>query len=233
MTVVLMYGAGEGGPGGWPVQAADGGQGWTYLDRLPATADQPVPFDEPHRDADRIVETVEAVPDGAHLVAHSGGSVPALLAVARTPSAVRSLTLFEPACLGVSRGRPGTEEMVAALGAVFERAGDAGFSDGQFAADFMVAMGAPAVDPADPGSAGFGRQLRLSTPPWQVPVSLDAIGTVPTLVVTGGWSTAFDEVADVLVAAGAQHVVVPGTGHAPQYHPDGHAAMTGFQAAYG
>ena len=224
-----MYGVGEGGPGGWPVQVATGGQGWTYLDRPPPTEDEPVPFDEPHRDAARIVS---ALGDSAHLVAHSGGAVPTLLATATAPEKVRSLTLFEPACLGVSRGRPGTDAMVTAMAAVFHRAGDRALSDGEFTRDFLLAMGAPGEDPADSANATVGARLRLSTPPWQVPLSLEALGTVPTLVVTGCWSAAFDEVAAVLVDAGAREVEVPGSGHGPQYDPAGHAAMTEFQATY-
>ena len=224
-----MYGAGDDGPGGWPVQVSLGGGGWTYLDRLAPSEDEPVPFDEPHRDAARIVS---ALGDGAHLVAHSGGAVPALLATAAAPEKVRSLTLFEPACLGVSRGRPGTDTMVTAMAAVFDRAGDPLLSDGEFTRDFLVSMGAPPEDPADPDTAAVGARLRLSTPPWVVPLSLDPVGSVPTLVVTGGWSPAFDEIAEVLVEAGARHVEVPGSGHGPQYHPAGHAAMTEFQAAY-
>src|SRR6185437_3555649 len=41
---------------------------------------------------------------GAHLVGHSYGGVIALLAAARRPELVRSLTVLEPPCLGVARG---------------------------------------------------------------------------------------------------------------------------------
>ena len=231
MQTVLMYGAGDGGPAGWPVQVARGGtEGWTFLDRAAPSAVAPVPVDDPVVDAARIVDALRG--DG-HLVAHSGGAVPALLAVDREPDALRSLTLFEPACLGVARGRPGVEAMVAAMGRVFDRADDADLHDAGFTHEFLLAMGAPGADPADPSNAEVGARLRRSTPPWEIPLSLDALSQVPTLVLTGGWSAAFDEVAEVLAGAGARHVEVPGSGHGPQYHPDGHAAMVEFQAAYG
>ena len=223
-----MYGAGDGGPDGWPVQTAASPDA-CFLDRLAPTGADPVPYDDPERDAKRIVE---ALGTAGHLVAHSGGAVPALLAAAQAPDAVRSLTLFEPACLGLARGRPGVEEMVAAMGAVFDRRADPELPDGEFTHDFLQAMGVPGTDPADPEYAVVGARLRLSTPPWETPLSLEVVSRVPTLVVTGGWSAAFDEVAEVLVAAGASRVVVPGTGHGPQFHPDGQAAMAEFQATY-
>lgn len=223
-----MYGAGDGGPGGWPVQAAASPEA-TFLDRLAPTDADPVPFDEPERDARRIVEALDG---SGHLVAHSGGAVAALLAAAQAPGAVRSLTLFEPACLGLARGRPAVDEMVAAMAAVFDRSADPELADGEFTHHFLLAMGVPGTDPADPEYAAVGARLRRSTPPWEPPLELAAVSRVRTLVVTGGWSAAFDEVAEVLVGAGARRVVVPGTGHGPQFHPDGQAAMAEFQATY-
>ena len=222
-----MYGAGDGGRAGWPVQAAEvDAQDWTFLDRLPPSEDEPVPYDEPERDAQRIVD---ALGTGSHLVAHSGGAVPALLAAARAPGSVRSLTLFEPACLSVARGRPAVDGMVAAMAPVFARAGDPGLSDVEFTHQFMLAMGTPGADPSDSETEVVGRRLRLMTPPWETPLPAATAGEVPTLVVTGAWNAAFDEIAEVFVEAGAHHVVVPGSGHGPQYHPDGHAAMVDFQ----
>ena len=229
MTAVYMYGAGDGGPDGWPVQAAATPEA-TFLDRLAPTDADPVPFDDPERDAKRIVEALDG---GGHLVAHSGGAVAALLAASQAPDVVRSLTLFEPACLGLARGRPAVDEMVAAMTAVFARRADPQVSDGEFTHDFLLAMGVPGTDPDDPEYATVGARLRLSTPPWETPLPLDVVSRVPTLVVTGGWSAAFDEVAEVLVDAGARRVVVPGTGHGPQFHPDGQAALAAFQATYG
>jgi pimeloyl-ACP methyl ester carboxylesterase len=228
MKAVFMYGAGDGGPGGWPVQAAASPES-VFLDRPAPTDADPVPFDDPERDAQRIVEALGRC---GHLVAHSGGAVPALLAAVQAPGVVRSLTLFEPACLGVARGRPGVEAMVADMAAVFERAADPDVSDGEFTHEFLRAMGVPGTDPDDPEYAPVGARLRLSTPPWETPLDLDVVSRVPTLVVTGGWSAAFDEVAEALVAAGASRVVVPGTGHGPQFHPDGQTALAEFHARH-
>ena len=155
-----MYGAGDGGPDGWPVQAAASPES-TFLDRLAPTDADPVPFDDPERDATRIVEALDG---SGHLVAHSGGAVAALLAAAQAPGAVRSLTLFEPACLGLARGRPAVEEMVAAMTAVFDRSADPELTDGEFTHHFLLAMGVPGTDPADPEYAAVGARLRLQHP---------------------------------------------------------------------
>src|SRR5215469_7155585 len=50
---------------------------------------------------------------GAHLVGHSYGGVIALLAAARRPELVRSLTVIEPPAFGVARGDPEVDEFVA------------------------------------------------------------------------------------------------------------------------
>ena len=49
---------------------------------------------------------------GSHVVGHSYGGVIALLAVAKQPESVRSLTVIEPPALGVARGRPAVDEFV-------------------------------------------------------------------------------------------------------------------------
>lgn len=222
-----MYGAGDGGSAGWPVQAADPScTDWVFLDRPEPTTEMPVPYDDAERDAGRIVEALGA---GAHLVAHSGGAVAALLAAERAPGRVHSMVLFEPACLGVARDGSAVQAMVADMTLVFDRAADPQLSDVEFTHLFLLAMGAPGADPSDPSTESVGRRLRLSRPPWETPLTLGALRDCPTLVVTGGWSEAFDEVAEVLVDAGARAVVVPGSGHGPHYHRDGHRAMTEFQ----
>jgi pimeloyl-ACP methyl ester carboxylesterase len=62
------------------------------------------------RDAEDVAELLA---DGAHLVGHSYGGVVSLLAAARKPHAVRSLTVIEPPALGLVRGNPAVEEFIA------------------------------------------------------------------------------------------------------------------------
>ena len=76
-------------------------------------------------------------------------------------------------------------------------------------------------------------RLRATTPPWEVEVSALVPGLVPTLVLTGGWSPLYEEVAAALVAAGAQHRVLAGYNHRPQDHPDAVEALADFWADNG
>src|SRR6266702_6348998 len=47
-----------------------------------------------------------------HLVGHSYGGVISLLAAAKQPELVRSLTVIEPPAFGVARGRPEVDEFI-------------------------------------------------------------------------------------------------------------------------
>jgi pimeloyl-ACP methyl ester carboxylesterase len=53
---------------------------------------------------------------GAHVAGHSYGGVVALLAAARRPELVRSLTVVEPPAFGVARGVPAVEGFVERMG---------------------------------------------------------------------------------------------------------------------
>src|SRR5215468_1779599 len=50
---------------------------------------------------------------GTHLVGHSYGGVIALLAAARRPECLRSLTVIEPPAFGAARGVPAADELMA------------------------------------------------------------------------------------------------------------------------
>ena len=60
--------------------------------------DGEVDFD---RDADDVATLLD---EDSHLVGHSYGGIVSLLAAARRPEAVRSLTVIEPPALGLVRG---------------------------------------------------------------------------------------------------------------------------------
>src|SRR6476659_7420693 len=61
---------------------------------------------------DEAVWLEQFLEPGTHVVGHSSGGVIALLAVAKQPESVRSLTVIEPPALGVARGRPAVDEFV-------------------------------------------------------------------------------------------------------------------------
>lgn len=169
-----------------------------------------------------------AVDEAGHVVAHSAGVVAALRAAERSPTAVRSLVLLEPAAFSLARGGVRVEAHVAAMSAVFADATNARVRDGEFAARFLTALGAPGAaiaDPGDPALRSLGRRLRRGTPPWDVPLDGSVVARVPTLVVTGGWSPLYEEVAEALEVAGARRRVLAGYGHRVQDHPDLNAAL--------
>lgn len=223
VRTVFLHGAGRAGRAAWAAQSAVEQDGWLFLDRGPSG-------DVPSTDARRIVA---ALGGSGHVVAASYGGVAAMLAAEQHPEAVRSLVLFEPACFSLARGGPGVEEHVAALAPVFATAGDPAVSAVEFSRRFAEGLGtSPADLPPDDLEETVAR-LRATTPPWEVQVSTLVPGLVPTLVLTGGWSPLFEEVAAALVAAGAQHRVLAGYNHRPQDHPDAVEALADFWADNG
>jgi len=215
VRVVFVPGSGRSGASAWPGQAAAVGLGrWscTFLD-LAGLAD-------PDEQRDAVLGAIE---DGGHVVAHSAGAVPAMRAAERAHDAVRSLALLEPAAFSATRGGPRVEAHVAGMSAVFADARDPRVRDGEFAVRFLTALGAPGAaiaDAGDPSLRSLGRRLRRSTPPWAVPLDRTTPAHVPTLVVTGGWSPLYEEVAESLAVAGARRRVLAGYGHRVQDHPE-------------
>src|SRR5205807_3833549 len=69
-------------------------------------------------------DVAELLGDGAHLVGHSYGGVVSLLAAARNPQAVRSLTVIEPPALGLVRGDAIAEQFIDAVQAARGQATD-------------------------------------------------------------------------------------------------------------
>jgi hypothetical protein len=68
-------------------------------------------------------------------------------------------------------------------------------------------------------------RLRCTPPPWSIEVDPAVPGRVPTLVVTGGWNDAYEDVAKALADSGARHVQLVGHGHRPQDHDQANALM--------
>jgi len=231
MRVVFVHGTGRSGALAWPGQATA-----VDLRRWDCRFPDLAPFDDPDDEVRVVLDALGVLEDGhGHLVAHSAGAVAALRAAERTPDRVRSLVLLEPAAFSAARGGPHVEEHVRQMGEVVAAAADPRVRDGDVAIRFLTALGAPGAaiaDPADPALRSFGRRIRRRTPPWAVPVDPSVVGRVPTLVVTGGWSALYDEVADALAASGATRLVLPGYGHRPQDHPDANAALQAHWRAH-
>jgi pimeloyl-ACP methyl ester carboxylesterase len=153
----------------------------------------------------------------AHLVGHSYGGVIALLAAARRPELVRSLTVIEPPALAVARGDPAVDAFVARSTGLWEsgpREPEA------FLRGFLAAVNAPAPRGAfSPALLQGARTLMVERYPWTAEIPLDELAAAPfpKLVVSGAHSEPFDVVCDVLEERlGAERAVLPGAGHAVQ-----------------
>jgi pimeloyl-ACP methyl ester carboxylesterase len=154
---------------------------------------------------------------GAHVVGHSYGGVIALLAAARRPELVRSLTVVEPPALAVARGNPVADEFAARSTALWE---DGPHEPEAFLRGFLEAVNAPAPrGDFSPALLQGARTLMVERYPWTAEIPLDELAATPfpKLVVSGAHSAAFDAVCDVLERRlRAERAVLPGAGHAVQ-----------------
>lgn len=154
---------------------------------------------------------------GTHVVGHSYGGVVALLAAARRPELVRSLTVVEPPAFRIARGRDGVDDYVARGQAIW----DAGPREPEaFLRTFLRWVGAPEPPGTlSPGLLQGARTLRVERLPWEAEIPLESLaaGGFPVLAVSGDHERAYEEVCDVLgERAGAERVVLRGAGHSVQ-----------------
>jgi pimeloyl-ACP methyl ester carboxylesterase len=144
-------------------------------------------------DFERDAEDVAALLDEpAHLLGHSYGGLVALLATARRPDGVRTLTVVEPPAFSLVRGEPAVEDLVARVGD-HVREGQS-LEPGAFLAGFLAAWGF-AWRPPDRLAPPFERAIRSSMGerlPWEAEIPLERLARarVATLVVSGAWDAA-------------------------------------------
>ncbi len=179
-------------------------------------------------DAGWVAELLEP---GDHLVGHSYGGVIALLAAARRPEALRSLTVNEPPATRVALDVPAVAE--------FAEGGATLWAEGPqddpevFLRMFLEAVGS-SYDPPSPLPPELEQGARLlmnERGPWEAEIPLDALAATPfpKLVVSGAHHPAFDAICDRLERElSAERLVFPGYGHTVQRHPDFNAALADF-----
>jgi pimeloyl-ACP methyl ester carboxylesterase len=177
----------------------------------------------PGPDVDRVDFEDEAiwfeqfVTTGTHVVGHSYGGVIALLAAARQPELVRSLTVIEPPALGVARGVPAVDEFMARTEEHWTR----GPRDpAEFLCGFLSLVGS-STPPGNfnPELLQGARTLTVERSPAEAVIPFDVLAraSFPKLVVSGGHSAAFEAVCDVLEERlGAERAVLSGAGHSIQ-----------------
>ncbi|HKI93638.1 MAG TPA: alpha/beta fold hydrolase [Gaiellaceae bacterium] len=167
--------------------------------------------------ADEAVWLDAFLEPGAHLVAHSYGGVIALLAAARRPELVRSLTVVEPPAFRIARGHPEVDRLVTEGDRLWEE----GPRDPEaFLRTFLRWVGAPEPPGRfSPALLQGARLLQHERRPWTAEIPLGALAAAPfpILAVSGGHAAAFEAVCDVLAdRAGAERAVLPGAGHSVQ-----------------
>ncbi|MGW8558030.1 alpha/beta fold hydrolase [Streptomyces tubercidicus] len=170
-------------------------------------------------DADDIIRLLG---DGGHLVGHAYGGVSALVAAARRPDLVRSLTLIQPGALRPAVGHP-------VVAAALERARaataelPADFSPEGFLRASTEALGMAAPEPT-PERLRAAASSMAERPCWDAEIALEPLAAAPwpKLLISGDWAGApalYKEYAgEPLVACaeflaeelGADHLVVPG-----------------------
>jgi pimeloyl-ACP methyl ester carboxylesterase len=174
---------------------------------------------EPH-----IADALTLLGTGAHLVGHSYGGVIGLLAAARRPDLIYSLTLIEPPAFGLARGNPVADDLAAALTVAFR----SGLSAEAFSVAFARALGRtpePEVT-LSPQERAQTENIIREPLPWEAPIDLDLLAATafPRLVVSGDWHPAFEAVADVLTTRlSATRAVLRGAGHGPHHVDEGRA----------
>jgi pimeloyl-ACP methyl ester carboxylesterase len=166
---------------------------------------------------DEAVWLEQFLEPGTHLVGHSYGGVISLLAAARQPGLLRSLTVIEPPAFGIARGRPGVDEFIERIELHWK---EGSRDPAEFLRGFIALVGS-SVPPGEvaPGLLQGSRTLRVERSPVEAVFPLDELAQAPfpKLVVSGAHSPAFDAVCDVLEERlGAERAVLPGAGHSVQ-----------------
>jgi pimeloyl-ACP methyl ester carboxylesterase len=150
-----------------------------------------------------------------HVVMHSYGSLGALIAAARVPENVRSLTVIEPPLGHLVRGDPEVDRLVR-LGDDALRLG-LDMDPAEFREFWRIAGGRDFGDgPLPEDVAGSVRRAQGARLTSEAQVDLDALrrAGIPALVASGGHAPALERLCDgVAERLGAERVVAPGAGH--------------------
>lgn len=226
--VILVHGGTQGGATGgersFSNQKSLAERGWQLIvpDR-PGHGLSPNPGRPDDAEADGALVS-DLLEDGAHLVGHSFGGCVALAAAAKRPAAVRSLTVIEPAMHALATSDPHVRRFV--LGIVTTRLFS--LSPARRAERFMKLVGIP---PEMTGQADreelkrLGKSLTRGKIPSKGTLRRELAeikqAGIPLLVVTGGWSRAFEASSDVVAAiGGGRRAVVKSPHHFPQMVSD-------------
>ncbi|MES2942141.1 MAG: alpha/beta hydrolase [Pseudomonadota bacterium] len=236
--VIMVHGSAQGSSLGgehhFVAQERLAQQGWQIIvpDR-PGHGRSPDPGrpDDAQADGSLVSTLIDA--DGVHLVGHSFGGCVALSAAASNPGRIRSLTIIEPAMAALAMDIP----VVKKFGLQIVKVLFFSFSARSRIMRFMKLVNIPEEvggHSSEEELKQMGRALlRLKLPNKKTLAGqLDAVrqAGIPVLVVSGGWSPAFEAVSDrVAELAGGQRLVIPSPHHFPQRVSDEfNQALDGF-----
>ncbi|WP_309230802.1 alpha/beta fold hydrolase [Nocardia sp. SYP-A9097] len=182
-------------------------------------------------DADDLVQCIENIDGGAHLVGFSYGGLGMCIAAGRRPSRVRSLTLIEVPLWTAAR----SDDSVRRLAAVADRF-TAGESDAATEREFFAMAG---IDRRilEAENDDLAQALELAhnlRSPWEASPRFDRIveAAIPALIVSGNHTPAIEVLCDAVAARmGGQRVRLSGAGHAVQRVPGFNAVLEEFLTA--
>jgi pimeloyl-ACP methyl ester carboxylesterase len=186
------------------------------MDRRGYYPNPPIDREDFEVDADDVAGLLDSCgAGGMHLVGHSYGGVIALLAAAKRPEAVRSLTVIEPPAFRVAIDDPRVREFVDGVADYWTN----GPRDPEaFLRGFLEFAGSSAnlPTPLPPPVLQAARLLMVERSAAEAVLPLGDLrgAPFPKLVVSGAHSAIFDRVCDVLEQAlAAERAVIPGAGH--------------------
>jgi len=172
-----------------------------------------------HDGEDAVVDApllADLLGDGGHLVGQSSGAVASILAAARRPDAVRSLTLSEPPTFQLAPDSPAAQAMQRDLEALI----DSEDADAAVLRRFVEIVGSNADVSGElpPPLLDGIRAVRAHGEgiPWELELPLDALAAAPfpKLVISGNHGPAFEAVCDALAERlGAERAHVTGARH--------------------
>jgi pimeloyl-ACP methyl ester carboxylesterase len=214
-AVVMVHGSAQGSQIGGDLhfshQRQLGEHGWQVIvpDRPGhgRSLDPGRPDDAP-ADGALVADLIARTPDGsAHLVGHSFGGCVALAAAAQHPERVRSLTIIEPAMAALAADLP------VVRGFIF-----------QIVKVLFLSFSATARIQRFVKLVNIPPEIRMKLPNKKLlQQQLAAVkqAGIPVLVVSGGWSPAFEAISDrVAQVVGGRRRVIASPHHFPQQVSD-------------